>query len=87
MEEVAMNPLWPELTSLLNLFDAAGRAAEGKKSRPDVAVFRANLEPEMFRLQRQLVDSSYRPDPYRTFRILDPKPGLPGTAWCATLYF
>lgn len=71
-----MNPLWPALTSLVNLFDAAGRAAAGKKSRPDVANFLANLEPELFRLQRQLAGGSYRPGPYRTFRIVDPKPRL-----------
>jgi retron-type reverse transcriptase len=76
MEEVAMNALWPELTSLLNLFDAADRAAEGKKARPDVAAFRANLEPELYRLHRQLIDGSYRPGPYHTFRIVDPKPRL-----------
>jgi hypothetical protein len=63
-----MNPLWSELTSLVNLFDAAGRSAAGKKARPDVAAFRANLEPEMYRLRRQLVDGSYRPGPYHTFR-------------------
>jgi retron-type reverse transcriptase len=71
-----MNPPWPELTSLPNLFDAARRAADGKKSRPDVAAFRANLEPELYRLQRQLAGGSYRPGPYRAFRILDPKPRL-----------
>ena len=71
-----MNPLWRDLTSILNLFDAADRAAGGKKSRPDVASFRANLEPELYRLQRQLIDGSYRPGPYHTFRIVDPKPRL-----------
>jgi RNA-directed DNA polymerase len=71
-----MNPLWSELTSLLNLFDAAGRAAAGKKARPDVAAFRASLEPELYRLQRDLIDGSYRPGPYHTFRIVDPKPRL-----------
>lgn len=71
-----MKPLWPELTSLRNLFDAAARAADSKKSRPDVAAFRANLEPELYRLQRQLADGSYRPGHYRTFRIVDPKPRL-----------
>ena len=71
-----MNALWTELTSLRNLFDAAARAAEGKKSRLDVAAFRANLEPELYRLRRQLADGSYRPGPYRTFRIVDPKPRL-----------
>jgi len=71
-----MNPLWPELTSLQNPFDAAGRAAEGKKSRPDVAAYRANLEPELFRLHRQLIEGAYRPGPYHTFRTVDPKPRL-----------
>jgi hypothetical protein len=71
-----MNLLWPELISLRNLFEAAGRAAAGKKSRPDVAAFRANLEPELYRLQRQLAGGFYRPGPYRTFRIVDPKPRL-----------
>ena len=71
-----MSPLWSELTSLLNLFDAAGRAAAGKKARPDVAAFRANLEPELYRLRRHLIDGSYRPGPYHTFRIVDPKPRL-----------
>jgi len=71
-----MNHLWPELTSIPNLFDAARRAAAGKRSRPDVAAFLANLEPELYLLQRQLAGGSYRPGPYRTFRIVDPKPRL-----------
>ena len=71
-----MNPLWAELTSLPNLFESAGRAAAGKKARPDVAAFQANLEPELFRLQRQLTSGTYLPGPYRTFRIVDPKPRL-----------
>jgi retron-type reverse transcriptase len=76
MEEVAMNETWAELISLRNLFDAACRASEGKKSRPDVALFRANLEPELFRLRRQLADGSYSPGRYHSFRIADPKPRL-----------
>jgi retron-type reverse transcriptase len=71
-----MNPLWTELTSLRNLFDAAARAAAGKKARPDVAAFQANLEPELYRLRRQLMAGAYHPGAYRTFRIADPKPRL-----------
>lgn len=71
-----MTPQWSQLTSLGNLFDAAHRAATGKRYRPDVAAFRANLEPELHCLHRQLLAGSYRPGPYRTFRILDPKPRL-----------
>lgn len=71
-----MSPLWSELTSTRNLFDAAFRAAKGKKSRPDVAAFRANLEPELYRLQREVTGHNYRPGPNQQFRILDPKPRL-----------
>ena len=62
-----MSPLWTGLTSLHNLFDAAARAAQGKKSRPDVAAFRANLEPELFRLQRQLAAGTSRPGAYARY--------------------
>ena len=34
------------------------------------------VEPELYRLQRQIAGGSYRPGPYRTFRIVDPKPRL-----------
>ncbi len=71
-----MTPLWAQLSSLENLFEAARRAAKGKKSRPDVAAFQVNLEPELFRLRRELAGGSYRPGAYRTFRIADPKPRL-----------
>ncbi|MBL8236933.1 MAG: hypothetical protein JNM66_05915 [Bryobacterales bacterium] len=71
-----MSELWAHLTGAPNLFHAARRAAAGKKSRPDVAAFLANLEPELFRLQRQLLSGAYRPGPCRDFRIADPKPRL-----------
>jgi RNA-directed DNA polymerase len=66
--------LWPGLTSFSNLLAAAEAAAAGKRKRPDVAAFLLNLEPELSRLRRELIDDSYQPGPYRTFTILDPKP-------------
>ena len=66
--------LWPALTSFHNLLSAAESAAAGKRSRPDVAAFNLNLESELIRLQRELLTQTYRPGPYRTFSILDPKP-------------
>ena len=66
--------LWPEVTSFGNLLAAAEAAAAGKRKRPDVAAFGLNLEPELVRLQRELMNQSYRPGRYRTFTILDPKP-------------
>lgn len=46
----------------------------GKRSRPDVAAFVLRLEPELLRLRRELLAGDYRPGPYRTFWVLDPKP-------------
>jgi retron-type reverse transcriptase len=66
--------LWEELTGFANLLAAEEAAAAGKRKRPDVAAFRMNLEPELLRLRRELLEGSYRPGPYRTFTILDPKP-------------
>ena len=66
--------LWPELTSFANLLAAADAASEGKRKRPDVAAFRMNLEPELMRLRRQLLEGGYQPGGYRAFTILDPKP-------------
>lgn len=71
-----MSPIWAELNSLANLFRAAHAAAAGKRLRPDVASFRANLESELFQLQRELSSGAYRPGAYRKFRIADPKPRL-----------
>ncbi len=68
--------LWPRLICFPNLLQAARRAAAGKRQRPDVAQFLMNLETELFRLQRELADSSYQPGPYRTFPVTDPKPRL-----------
>jgi retron-type reverse transcriptase len=68
--------LWPELVSFGNLLEAARRGAAGKRTRPDVASFLVNLETELFGLQRELIQGYYRPGPYRTFTIHEPKPRM-----------
>ncbi len=65
--------LWPGLISWRNLYGAASAAARGKRSRPDVAAFLMNLEVEIPRLRRELSSGEYRPGPYRTFTIEEPK--------------
>jgi len=55
---------------------AARRAAAGKRSRPDVAAFLLDLEPQLVALQHELRNASYTPGPYRCFPIRDPKPRL-----------
>ena len=68
--------LYDRITSFDNLAHAARAARRGKRTRPDVAAFEFGLERELLRLQDELRDQSYRPGPYRQFRILEPKARL-----------
>ena len=74
MARPPLRNLFPRILSFSNLLAAARRAQKGKRYRPDVLAFHANLEPELFRLQRELEARSYAPGPYRRFHIRDPKP-------------
>jgi retron-type reverse transcriptase len=65
--------LWPQVVSFENLLAAARDAARGKRSRPDVAWFLLNLEPELLRLRRELESGEYRPGTYHTFQVREPK--------------
>jgi len=66
--------LWSTLISWSNLLQAALSAAQGKRRRPDVAVFLLDLEPNLIRLQADLREGAYKPGEYRTFLIREPKP-------------
>lgn len=68
--------LWDHLTSFSNLLAAFRQARRGKRHLPNVAAFEFNLEPELFRLQRELLDRSYTPGDFAMFQILEPKPRL-----------
>ncbi len=65
--------LWEKLLSWENLYEAARKAARGKRKRPDVAGFLLNLEPEVIALRRELETGAYVPGPYRTFVVREPK--------------
>ena len=75
------------------LHSAALRAAKGKRSKPGVAAFLANLETEILQLERELRNSRYRPGGYRKIEIFDPKHRIVSAApfrdrvvhhaWCA----
>ncbi|MFN9545824.1 MAG: reverse transcriptase domain-containing protein [Cyanobacteriota bacterium] len=66
--------LFPRITAFSNLLAAARSAQKCKRYRTDVLAFNANLEGELFRLQRELNEHSYVPGAYRRFHIRDPKP-------------
>jgi len=68
--------LYARVRSFDNLLEAAYRARRGKRLRPDVAAFHYHLERNVLGLREELGDHSYRPGPYHSFRIGDPKPRL-----------
>jgi len=61
------------MTSFLSLRSAALRAARGHRRSSNVSRFLFNLEPEIFRLQRELRSGQYRPGTYVVFSVSDPK--------------
>ncbi len=65
--------LWPEITSFDNLLSAFRKAAKGKRSKPSVASFEYDLEPNLLCLQTELRDGSYQPGSYTNFTIHEPK--------------
>jgi hypothetical protein len=65
--------LWGRLIGFPNLLGAARRSARGKRSRPEVLRFHAELGHELWELHAQLRDGTWRPGPYRTSPIREPK--------------
>ena len=72
--------LFPGIASFAALEAAAQRAARGKRRKPGVAAFLAHLEPEVLRLERELLSGAWRPGRYVEIAIRDPKPRLVSAA-------
>lgn len=70
------NSLFERVTNFDNLLTAFYRARKGKRDKGQVAAFEFRLEPELFRLQRELQSKTYTPGPYTTFYVYDPKQRL-----------
>jgi len=68
--------LYPQICTFENLYLAFRAAARGKRGKPKVAAFEHNLEPNLFRLQEELLAQTYHPGPYTHFPIRDPKPRI-----------
>lgn len=68
--------LWEQLTCFSNLLHAAQQAARGKRDRPNVARFLFDLESQLFQLEDELRQRSYRPGAYQTFHLTIPKPRM-----------
>lgn len=68
--------LWSEVIDFGNLLQASRQAQQGKRYRPNALEFNYNLDQELLRLQTELIEKTYMPGRYRTFRIRDPKSRL-----------
>ena len=53
--------LYHRITSFPTLLAAFRKASKGKRYRPDVLAFAANLEAELFQVQQELKSFSYVP--------------------------
>ncbi len=65
--------LFEKIVTFDNLLLASRKALRGKKKKPDVAFFYFHLENELLILQKELLAGTYRPRPYSTFIIHEPK--------------
>ena len=65
--------MFRELTSWPNLFRAWRDARRGKRRQPAVAAFEHRLEDQLAALRVELLDETYRPGPYASFHIHEPK--------------
>ncbi|MCB9108832.1 MAG: group II intron reverse transcriptase domain-containing protein [Anaerolineales bacterium] len=65
--------MYTKLTQWDNLLLAYRKAAKGKRGQPNVAAFEHRLEDNLLLLQTELADQTYRPGPYTSFTIHEPK--------------
>lgn len=65
--------LYPQVWDWDNLLLAYRKASKGKRGKPPAAGFEYHLEDNLIQLQSELRDQSYRPGPYASFHIHDPK--------------
>ena len=65
--------LFDEISSFSTLYDAYLHARMKKRYREEVLIFSANIETELFQLQRELLNGTYRVGEYREFYVNVPK--------------
>lgn len=65
--------LYAQICSFENLLSAAKKAQRGKRLKPAVARFNIELEKELIRLQKELLNSSYQPGAYFHFVVYESK--------------
>jgi len=65
--------LYDRLCRFENLYNAYLKARKNKRYRQDVLEFSINLEDNLINIQRRLMNGTYKPGPYYSFYVNDPK--------------
>jgi retron-type reverse transcriptase len=65
--------MYAQLCAWDNLWRAYRKASKSKRGQPNVAAFEHRLEDNLWFLQEQLLQKTYRPGGYRSFYIHEPK--------------
>jgi retron-type reverse transcriptase len=65
--------LYPQVYDFENLYASYRAARRAKRGRAEVVRFEVRVEDELFRLQDELRNETYRPGTYRNFYIYEPK--------------
>ncbi|HUU28198.1 MAG TPA: reverse transcriptase/maturase family protein [archaeon] len=68
--------LWPRIIAFENVYNAYLKARRGKRYKHYSLAFTANAEEELWSIITDLKDKTYRPGPYYTFWINEPKKRL-----------
>ena len=71
-----LHNLKERICSYDNLFEAYISAAKGKGDRAEVVRFSFDLEENLSKIQKELMDGTYKVGPYREFYVRYPKPRL-----------
>ena len=73
---ITHNNLYPKIYDIGNLYYVYIKAAKGKRYRPEVLKFSANLESNLIKIQNELINKNYQTGIYNNFYIYEPKKRL-----------
>jgi retron-type reverse transcriptase len=65
--------MWEKVYNFQNLYDAYNKAKRNKRYRKEVIMFSHNLERELFAIQEELINKTYRVGAYRPKIVYEPK--------------
>lgn len=68
--------IFHSIASVANLLYAWKEFRKGKRKKRDVALFELHLEDNIFLLHQELINNTFKLNPYKKFRINDPKPRI-----------